>query len=129
MTKPKILIVDDEPLILSSLRRTFQKDYTVSTASSGAEALEKLAEEGSVDGVISDWDMPGMHGSELVRQIKTNEAYAEIPIITMSGAYNNEREKVVEYHENRWVREFLDKPCDISHLRSCIQRYFEKPKE
>ena len=70
-TTYKILFVDDEENVLKAMCRIFrQENYTMMTASSGAEALEVLQKE-AVHVVISDHRMPGMTGAELLRKIKT----------------------------------------------------------
>ena len=62
----KVLCVDDEPNILSSLRRIVSLEgFEVFTADSGAQALDLLAKE-SVSVIISDMQMPGMNGAELL---------------------------------------------------------------
>jgi len=77
MSKPVILCVDDERIILTSLkeqlRRRFQSQYLIETVESGEEALEILAEfmESATDMpvVIADQIMPGMKGDELLKEI------------------------------------------------------------
>ncbi len=77
MSKPVILCVDDERIILTSLkeqlRRRFQSQYLIETVESGEEALEILEEfmEDAIDMpvVIADQIMPGMKGDELLREI------------------------------------------------------------
>lgn len=65
-----LLFVDDEPNILSSLRRLFRpRGYKVLTAESGAEGLEVLARE-AVDLVISDMRMPEMDGARFLAQVR-----------------------------------------------------------
>jgi DNA-binding NtrC family response regulator len=69
MTESHILLVDDEPMILSSLSRLLEDDYVVHTASSGMQALDLIRLE-AIKVVISDQRMPGMLGHEVLRQIK-----------------------------------------------------------
>lgn len=77
MSKPVILCVDDERIILTSLkeqlRRRFQSQYLIETVESGEEALEILEEflEDAIDMpvVIADQIMPGMKGDELLREL------------------------------------------------------------
>ena len=65
----KVLCVDDEPNILSSLRRMLSLEgFQVSTADSAAAALAHMAKE-PADVVISDLQMPQMNGAELLKQI------------------------------------------------------------
>jgi DNA-binding NtrC family response regulator len=70
MAESHILLVDDEPMILSSLSRLLEDDYVVHTAGGGAQALEIVRRE-AIKVVISDQRMPGMLGHEVLRQVKT----------------------------------------------------------
>ena len=63
---PTILLVDDEPSVLSALRRVFRPaGYAILTAESGEAALEILAST-EVDLIVSDMRMPGMSGAEFL---------------------------------------------------------------
>jgi len=67
----RILIVDDEPAILSALRRSLQREgFDVLRAGSAVEALEALAQQPQVDLVLSDQKMPGMSGIEMMETIR-----------------------------------------------------------
>jgi response regulator RpfG family c-di-GMP phosphodiesterase len=68
---PTLLLVDDEPSILSALRRLFRPcGYRILTSESGAGGLELLAKE-DVDLVISDMRMPEMDGAQFLEQVRT----------------------------------------------------------
>jgi DNA-binding NtrC family response regulator len=70
MAKPRVLLVDDEPLLTEALRRLLRReDYDVLTASSGTEALAVLDQAG-VDVIVSDQKMPGMSGDELLARVR-----------------------------------------------------------
>lgn len=65
----RVLLVDDEPLVLSSLRRILRReDFDVTTATSGQEALDLLEGE-SFEVIVSDYKMPGMNGVEFLRRV------------------------------------------------------------
>ena len=80
MGMTRILIVDDEPMLLNVERQILEKKFgfAIETAQSGDEALEKLR-SGSYDAIISDFAMPGMNGLELLRRIR--EWDKDIPYI------------------------------------------------
>ncbi len=83
MPRPSLLIVDDEPNILSTLRRALEiEDYAVEVAGSGAIALEKLAAH-PFDGVLLDVVMADMDGLATLARIK--ELRPELPVVMMSG--------------------------------------------
>ena len=66
----KVLCVDDEPNILSALRRMLSLEgFEVFTAESGAQALDQLAKQ-PVNVIISDMQMPGMNGTELLAKVR-----------------------------------------------------------
>ncbi|MDH3592816.1 MAG: response regulator [Planctomycetota bacterium] len=65
----RILLVDDETLVLSALRRVLvRRGFEVETANSGPDALRRL-ETATYEIVLSDYKMPGMTGAELLREI------------------------------------------------------------
>ena len=66
VTKARVLFVDDEPRVLTTMRILFRSHYEVFLAESGAKALELLKTQ-PVDVIVSDQRMPGMTGIELLR--------------------------------------------------------------
>lgn len=79
-----VLIVDDNPDLLSFLHDLFNQDYKVIGASNGQEALQLLAED-SVDLIISDVMMPGMDGFEFCGRIKNNLTTSHIPVMLLTA--------------------------------------------
>jgi DNA-binding NtrC family response regulator len=78
-----VLIVDDEPNILASLRRALEVEgYRALVAGSGAAALDKVTHEG-LDLVLLDVAMPEMDGLEVLRRLK--ELQPDLPVVMMSG--------------------------------------------
>jgi len=81
MTIKNILVVDDSPTEVHVLREMLSKNgYTVSSVSSGEEAVAKAASE-KPDLILMDVVMPGMSGFEATRAITKNPATASIPVI------------------------------------------------
>lgn len=66
-----ILLVDDEPMVLSSLSRLLEDDYVVHTANGGLQALEVVKRE-PIKVVISDQRMPGMLGMKCCDTLSTS---------------------------------------------------------
>ena len=82
---PSILIVDDEPSIVQSLKGLLSDEgFDVMTAPNGYEAL-KTIESDSPDLVLLDIWMPGMDGIETLKEIKANNPYIQVIIITGHG--------------------------------------------
>jgi CheY-like chemotaxis protein len=67
---PRVLLVDDEPGILTSFRRVLRHEpYEIALAPSGEVALEILASQ-KIDVIVSDQRMPGMSGAELLDRVR-----------------------------------------------------------
>ncbi len=116
MTKKRILFVDDEPNILSGLRRmlrSMRKQCDMSFAESGYEAMT-MFEESSFDIVISDMRMPGMDGAQLLALIQ--EKYPRTIRIMLSGQADDE----AILRTVGVVHQFLGKPCDPERLKGVI---------
>lgn len=80
--KKKILIVDDQMENIRPFKMSFRKDFKVLTAMSGAEALEILERE-TVELLVSDHNMPGMTGIELLKVVDVK--YPGLPKMLLTG--------------------------------------------
>ncbi|GAB2180586.1 hypothetical protein DLREEDagrD3_08090 [Denitratisoma sp. agr-D3] len=117
---PALLLVDDEPNVLSALRRLLRREnYRVLTAASGAEALEILARE-PVWVVISDERMPGMSGIELMSRVRS--LYPNTIRIILSGY--TELATVTDAINRGAVWKYLTKPWDDEALKETIRQAF-----
>jgi CheY-like chemotaxis protein len=117
---PTLLLVDDEPSILSALKRLLRRDgYQILTAGAGAEGLRVLAEH-RVDVIVSDQRMPGMTGVEFLRTVR--QLYPDTVRIVLSGF--TELQTVTDAVNAGAIYKFLTKPWDDAQLRSHIQEAF-----
>lgn len=117
-----ILVVDDEPDIVDLFKRRFRKelkagDYAMIFAASGEEALTKLKEgvQPEVMLILSDINMPGMNGLELLQNSKKTWPDLPVMMITAYGDVDN-RTKA----EELGATEFLTKPLNFDDLKSKI---------
>jgi diguanylate cyclase (GGDEF)-like protein/PAS domain S-box-containing protein len=123
LQKPQrtLLLVDDEPNIVASLKRLFRRDgHVILTANSGPEGLDVLSRH-KVDVIISDQRMPGMTGVEFLRVAKVN--YPNTIRIVLSGY--TDLQSVTDAINEGAVYRFFTKPWDDEHLREQIQKAFE----
>ncbi|HTH43816.1 MAG TPA: EAL domain-containing protein [Oxalicibacterium sp.] len=117
----KLLLVDDEPGILSALRRQLRLDgYKIMTACDGASGLEVLAQT-KIDVIVSDQRMPGMTGVEFLRKVKT--LYPDTVRIVLSGF--TELQSVTDAVNEGAIYKFLTKPWDDNQLRGHIAHAFQ----
>ncbi len=118
MDKNKILFVDDEPNILSGLKRmlrSMRKEYDLHFAESGKDALE-LMDEHEFDVIVSDMRMPGIDGAELLRRTKESHP-CSIRIMLTGQADEQSILRTVGV-----VHQFLAKPCEPDELKAVLQR-------
>ena len=85
MSNKTILVADDEVHIVQVVAIKLRNGgYTVVTAPNGTEALE-IMKDTPCDAVITDFQMPGMNGLELVEKLRSNPATASIPVIMLTA--------------------------------------------
>ena len=116
--KSYALFVDDEPLVLSGLRRmlrSLRHDWEMSFATSAVEALD-LLEDGGYAVVVSDMRMPGMDGAALLNEVATR--HPSIARLALSG--HAELEAILR--AVRPAHQFLAKPCDPKLLEGALRR-------
>ncbi len=114
--KYQILLIDDEPNILNSLKRVFrQENYNVFTANNGEEALKVLAQE-KCQLMISDFKMPVMNGGELMRRAKAE--HPDMIRILLTG--HADAEAVMTAIKEGAVYKFILKPWNDDDLRITV---------
>jgi len=111
METMKMMLVDDEKRFLSTTRKLLEKKgYDVATASSGAEALERLRTH-RVHVVILDVKMPGMDGVATLREIKRQFPMVQVIMLTGHATV----ESAVEGLKSGAV-DYLMKPADLEEI-------------
>ena len=116
MPRATLLIIDDEPNILTTLRRALELEgYAVQVAGSGALGLAKLA-ECDIDLALLDVAMPEMDGVEVLRRLR--ESHPEVFVVMMSG--NASIETAVQATK-LGAHDFIEKPLSTDKLLITIQ--------
>ncbi len=117
-----LLLVDDEPGIVSSLKRLFRVDgYRIVTAQSGEEGLQRLADI-EADVIISDQRMQGMTGVDFLRRAK--ELYPDSVRMVLSGY--TELQSILDAINEGAIYKFLTKPWDDAQLREHVAEAFRR---
>jgi CheY-like chemotaxis protein len=88
--KPIVLLVDDKRANLLALEALLGDEYHLLFASSGEEAVSMVAEQGHIDVILMDVQMPGMDGFQTAVAIKKMEAGKEVPIIFVTAVFNED---------------------------------------
>lgn len=112
----RIIVVDDEEIVLSLIRDTFEEEgYAIKTASNGEDAL-KLTIDETFDLLITDIRMPGMDGIELVRRVR--EKQPDIGVIFMTGYANlNSAKNAIK----QGAFDYIMKPFEIAEIRKAVK--------
>ncbi len=106
MSRPVILVVDDEQLMISMLGSLLHKEYRVLVATHGEQALRR-AEEERPDLILLDIMMPGMDGYAVCRSLKQNADTRDIPVIFLTS---NSDEKEEAYGFDVGAIDYINKP-------------------
>jgi CheY-like chemotaxis protein len=112
----KILLIDDDHLVVKSLARLLEKEgFTISCAESGLKALE-LIEQTNFDLIISDIRMPGIDGIEIAKKVR--ETLKQVPIIFITGYSDSQ-----SYDRSKAVNpsDFIYKPFDKDKFLQSIK--------
>jgi CheY-like chemotaxis protein len=119
-----ILVVDDEPDVADLFRQRFRREmrqgtYVLHYASSAAEALDRLAGEIEPEllAVLSDINMPGTDGLELLGEIK--QRFPDLPVMMVTAYGDDERRRRAG---ELGAAEFVTKPVDFDLLKAQLRQ-------
>lgn len=116
----RILVVDDDPLLRDFLAETLNRTgYSVSLASTGEEALEKIRKE-DCDIILSDVRMPNMDGMELLKTAKSSLPDAKVVMMTAYGTVQNAVEAM-----KLGAFDYVMKPFSIDEIELVLKRAIE----
>lgn len=122
---PKIVIVDDEELVLTSLSSflSLETEYEVTTFTSAEEALKHL-ENSDVDLVMSDFLMPEMDGISFLSEVR--KLKPEIPRIILTGYAD--KENAIKAINEVGLFHYLEKPWDNDNMLIVLRNGLEKQR-
>lgn len=128
-TRPQVLFVDDEPLVLEGLRRSVHKEFLADLAAGSEEGLEKLRHAGPYAVVISDMHMPGMDGVEFLATVRILSP--DSIRVMLTG--DNELEVAMRAVNEGSIFRFLRKPAGaeqiLTALRAGVTQYRARRSE
>jgi response regulator RpfG family c-di-GMP phosphodiesterase len=112
----RVLLVDDEPLVSSGIRRTHQASFDFVCAASAEDAFERLAEDGTFAVVVSDDQTPSMNGAEFLSEVA--ERHPDVSRVMLTGHGN--LETAVDAVNRGSIFRFLMKPCEPALFRKVV---------
>ncbi len=117
--KPKLLVVDDQPINIQVMHQVFGSDYQVFMATSGPQALS-ICQVNPPDLVILDVVMPGMDGFEVCTQLKSQAATRNIPVIFVTAHTDAAQET---YGLSVGAVDFISKPVNPAVVRARVKTH------
>lgn len=122
-TNARILVVDDEPPVLLTLKAILEQEgYAVDAAEEGAAAL-RMVREHRYDLVLTDLKMPGVDGMAVLKGVRNLSPETVTVMLTGYGSLDSALEAV-----QRGAYEYLLKPVEIPHLKLVVQRSLERKR-
>jgi CheY-like chemotaxis protein len=119
-----VLLVDDNPTILAMLQQALASPVaTITTLTDGADALLRVIDE-PFDLVVSDYQMPGMDGRQLLQKIKARPATARIPVVLLASKGDIAEKLRVPLQDS--VEDFIEKPFFLRDAARRIKRIIDK---
>ena len=115
----RVLLVDDSRAIRRIISEIMkQVGFEVSEASNGLEALQQLEEQGAPDLVLVDWNMPHMNGLDLIKAIRANPNYSDLPLMMVTTETEQERMALALM---AGVNDYVIKPFDKAAIVDKLQ--------
>jgi len=125
-TRPKLLVVDDDPDILDAITTILGTEpYSIDTARDGVECLDKVRED-TPDLIILDLLMPRKDGFAVVRELRENPKYAKVPILILTSVREDASRRRYELETGLAmdVQDYVEKPISpmelIDRVRSLL---------
>ncbi len=118
----KVLLVDDNPMILGMLREALDPLARVTTAGDGADALLKAVDD-APDLLISDYRMPGMDGRQLVDKLRSRSSTSKISVILLATKSEISEKLATQDHV---ADDFVEKPFFLREATQRIKRVIDK---
>jgi diguanylate cyclase (GGDEF)-like protein len=117
--KPKLLVVDDQPINIQVMYRCFAGDYQVFMATNGEQALA-LCKTNPPDLILLDVVMPGMDGYEVCKLLKSDSATQHIPVIFVTAHTDPAQET---HGLNLGAVDFIAKPVNPDVVRARVKTH------
>lgn len=115
-TYPSLLCVDDDPDILSAMKRQLHMKYKVFTANDGVEGLSVLSDNKHISVVISDMRMPKMNGATFLTKVKERSPHTVRILLTGQS----DIDAAIDAINDGEIFRFLMKPCEQNELLETI---------
>lgn len=119
----KILLIDDEELVIKSLEKVLRKEgFQVTCAGNGAQAINHIENE-DFDLIVTDIRMPGLSGVDLIEQIRSTLKRKNKPLVPEICITGYAEQELSKKAEALAVADFLYKPFDLRDFLNRVNRH------
>lgn len=118
MQPRKVLVVDDSKL-MHKMYEVMLRQYPLTYASDGRQALDRLSEHPDIDLVLLDINMPNMNGLEFLAELRSNSVRADLPVIIIS---TEGREEDTQRGLEAGATAYIKKPFHSEEILDVISR-------
>ena len=125
-TKPKILLVEDEPAIQDIFKEYFSQIYDIVSALNGKEALKVLEQNSDVDCIVMDYNMPDMKGTEFLEEQKQIEKIKNIPVVMHTA--QPDFFLLPSLPADAPIAGYIKKPANLNSVSSIIEKALTNTK-
>jgi two-component system NtrC family sensor kinase len=121
--KPRLLIIDDEPLVITMLTRLLRRSYEITTTTSGPEGL-RLASDEPWDAILCDVMLPELSGPQLLRRLEMEGKPVAVKVGFMTGgAFGAD---AISFLDGLGKDGWLAKPFGAAQLEAFVARLVER---
>lgn len=120
--KPKILLVDDEPMNIMLISEILSSEFEIISETNGRYAVKTAQETPDVDLILLDVQMPSMSGYDVCKELKNNILTEEIPVIFLTVLDDEDEE---EQGLKLGASDYVSRPVKPAILRSRIRTHVE----
>lgn len=121
-TKPRILVVDDSPMVLRNIKMLLDEYYEVKIITSGAKAVTMIMSN-PPDLILLDYDMPEMDGLTVFKQLKKIQQAKDIPVLFLTGVSDKDRiVKALNFHPAGYILKPLNEKRILSNIKEILGR-------
>ncbi|MGE0083060.1 MAG: response regulator transcription factor [Desulfococcaceae bacterium] len=127
MSKKRILVVDDEPDFAAIVQKNLKKEgFDVEVAYDGVQALEKV-KANPPDAIVLDVMMPEKDGYEVCRELKSSDAYRNIPIVMLTAVADHVSSTRYSHSDGMSMEadDYLPKPASADQITDSIRSLLE----
>ena len=117
-----VLVIDDNVILLRTVKDMLASSYNVSIATSGEQAFESIMLK-KPDVILLDYEMPDLDGEDVIKMLRDNSETADIPIIFLTSSANREIvKKLIMLNPDGYMLKPPNKQTMLEHIEKVLHK-------